>query len=54
MATRQRKPYTPSSRSQSYIDYREALTTSQPYKPLLEAKPKKAGPIRIPQLTAVL
>ncbi|MES2614319.1 MAG: 50S ribosomal protein L2 [Bdellovibrionota bacterium] len=43
MATRQRKPYTPTSRSQSYIDYREALTTDTPYKPLLAAKPKQAG-----------
>lgn len=43
MATRQRKPYTASTRQQSYIDYREALTTSTPYKPLLVAKPNKAG-----------
>jgi large subunit ribosomal protein L2 len=43
MATKQRKPYTASSRGQSYIDYREALTTDTPYKPLLAAKPKKAG-----------
>ena len=43
MATRQRKPYTASSRSQSYIDYREALTTNTPYKALLAPKPKKAG-----------
>lgn len=43
MATRQRKPYTASSRSQSYIDYREVLTTDKPYKPLLASKPKQAG-----------
>jgi len=43
MATRQRKPYTASSRSQSYIDYREVLTTDTPYKPLLAPNPKKAG-----------
>ncbi len=43
MATRQRKPYTASTRFQSFINYSEALTTDEPYKPLLEAKPKKAG-----------
>ena len=43
MAIKQRKPYTASSRSQSYIDYRTVLTTDTPYKPLLEAKPKNAG-----------
>jgi large subunit ribosomal protein L2 len=43
MATRQRKPYTASSRTQSYIDYRSVLTTDTPYKPLLVPNPKKAG-----------
>ncbi len=40
---RQRKPYTPTSRFQSYIDYSKVLTTSEPCKQLLEALPRKAG-----------
>ena len=43
MGTRQLKPYTASSRSVSYIDYRDALTTSTPYKPLLVPNHRKAG-----------
>ena len=43
MGTRQRKPYTASSRGMSFIDYREVLTTSTPYKPLLAPNPRKAG-----------
>lgn len=43
MGTRQRKPYTATTRNQSYIDYREVLTTDTPYKPLLAPKPHKAG-----------
>ena len=43
MTIRQLKPRTATTRTQSYINYREVLTTSTPYKPLLEAKPKQAG-----------
>lgn len=43
MAIRQMRPYTATTRFQSYIKYREVLTTSEPYKGLLEALPKKAG-----------
>jgi large subunit ribosomal protein L2 len=43
MSVRQLKPYTSTTRFQSYINYREVLTTSEPYKPLLAPKPKKAG-----------
>jgi large subunit ribosomal protein L2 len=43
MGTRQLKPYTSTTRNQSYINYREVLTTDTPYKPLLVAKPKQAG-----------
>jgi large subunit ribosomal protein L2 len=43
MAIRQLKPYTATTRFQSYIKYNEVLTTSEPYKPLTEALPSKAG-----------
>jgi large subunit ribosomal protein L2 len=43
MAIKKRRPYTSTTRSQSYIDYREVLTTQEPYKPLLEANPNKGG-----------
>lgn len=43
MAIRQLRPYTATSRSQTYIKYRDVITTSEPYKPLLEALPKKGG-----------
>lgn len=43
MGTRQLKPYTATSRNQSYINYREVLTTDTPYKPLLAPNPNKAG-----------
>jgi large subunit ribosomal protein L2 len=43
MAIRQLKPYTATSRTQSYVNYREFLTSTEPYKPLLVAKPRKAG-----------
>lgn len=43
MATRQLRPYTATSRFQSFVKYRDVLTTSEPYGPLLEANPKKAG-----------
>lgn len=43
MGIRQLRPYTPTTRTQSYINYREVLTTDIPYKPLLTAKPRKAG-----------
>jgi large subunit ribosomal protein L2 len=37
------KPYTATTRFQSYIKYREILTTDEPYKPLLETLPHKGG-----------
>ncbi len=40
---RQLKPYTSTSRFQSYVSYSKVLTTDTPYKPLLEANPNKAG-----------
>ena len=43
MAIRQLKPYTSTTREQSYINYRDVLTTSEPYKALLAAKHSKAG-----------
>ncbi len=43
MAPRQLKPYTSTTRSQSYINYRDVLTTSTPYKPLLVPNPRKGG-----------
>ncbi len=43
MGIRQLRPYTATTRTQSYINYREVLTTDTPYKPLLVAKPRKAG-----------
>ncbi|APJ04499.1 50S ribosomal protein L2 [Silvanigrella aquatica] len=43
MGIRQLRPYTATTRTQSYINYREVLTTDTPYKPLLAAKPRKAG-----------
>jgi len=42
MGVNKRKPYTATTRFQSYIDY-SVLSTNEPYKPLLEALPKKAG-----------
>jgi large subunit ribosomal protein L2 len=43
MSIRQMKPYTATTRFQSYIKYREILTTDEPYKPLLETLPHKGG-----------
>ncbi len=43
MGIRQLRPYTATTRTQSYINYREVLTTDTPYKPLLAPKPRKAG-----------
>lgn len=43
MALRQRRPYTATTRFQSFVDYRQVITTSEPYKPLLEVCPKKGG-----------
>lgn len=43
MAIRQLRPYTATTRSQTYIKYRDVLTTNEPYKGLLEALPGKAG-----------
>ena len=43
MGIRQLKPYTATTRFQSYINYREVLTTNEPYKPLLETNPHKGG-----------
>ena len=43
MAIKQCKPRTATTRFQSYVRYRDVLTTSTPYKPLLEALSKKAG-----------
>lgn len=43
MGIKKRRPYTATTRSQSYIDYREVLTTQEPYKPLLEAKRSQGG-----------
>jgi len=43
MSVRQLKPYTATTRFQSYINYREVLTTDEPYRPLLEANPHKGG-----------
>ena len=43
MGIRQLKPYTATTRAQSYVNYRDVLTTSTPYAPLLAAKPRKAG-----------
>lgn len=40
---RQLRPYTATTRAQSFINYREVLTTDEPYRPLLEANPHKAG-----------
>lgn len=42
-STRQLRPYTATTRFQSFINYREVLTTDEPYRPLLEANPHKAG-----------
>lgn len=42
-STRQLRPYTATTRFQSFINYREVLTTDEPYRPLLEANPNKAG-----------
>lgn len=39
----QRRPYTATTRFQSYVKYRDVLTTDTPYEPLLEALPRKAG-----------
>ncbi|MCA2959780.1 MAG: 50S ribosomal protein L2 [Silvanigrellales bacterium] len=43
MPIRQMRPYTATTRFQSYIKYREVLTTDEPYKPLLEKNPHKGG-----------
>lgn len=43
MGLMQRRPYTATSRFQSYVKYRDVLTTDEPYAPLLEANPHKAG-----------
>ncbi len=43
MAVRQMKPYTATTRFQSYVRYRDVLSGSAPYKPLLERKPNKGG-----------
>lgn len=43
MGTRKLRPYTSTTRTQSYVDYKDALSSSKPYKPLLVAKPRKAG-----------
>ena len=43
MSIRQLKPYTSTTRSQSYVNYGEFLTRSSPYKSLLRAQSQKAG-----------
>jgi large subunit ribosomal protein L2 len=43
MGIRQLKPYTATTRTQSYIDYRKVLGGDGPYKPLLAPKNRKAG-----------
>lgn len=43
MGVRQLKAYTPTTRFQTFVDYRSVLTTDEPYWPLTEAKPRKAG-----------
>lgn len=43
MALKQRRPYTATTRFQSFVNYRDVLTTDEPYKPLLEPLPKKGG-----------
>lgn len=43
MSVRQLKPYTPATRNQSYVNYKEALSTQDPYKKLLAKKTKKGG-----------
>ena len=43
MSIRQLKPYTATTRKQSYIKYNEVLSGTEPYKKLLEKKVQKAG-----------
>lgn len=43
MGVRQLKAYTPTTRFQSYVDYRSVVTTDEPFKALTEPKPKQAG-----------
>lgn len=43
MSIRQIRPTNAGSRFQTYINYREVLSGHEPYKPLLEPLPKKAG-----------
>lgn len=40
---KQLRPYTATTRFQSYVSYSEVLTTDKPYKPLLVPNPNKAG-----------
>lgn len=43
MSIRQLRPYTATTRSQTYINYREILTTNKPYKALTESLPGNGG-----------
>lgn len=43
MSIRQLRPYTSTTRFQSFINYREVLSKTEPCKALLEPKPNKAG-----------
>jgi large subunit ribosomal protein L2 len=43
MSVRQLKPYTATTRAQSYVNYSEVLSGHEPYKKLLEALPKHGG-----------
>jgi large subunit ribosomal protein L2 len=43
MALKQLKPYTSTTRQQSYVNYKEVLSDHEPYKKLLEKKSEKAG-----------
>jgi large subunit ribosomal protein L2 len=43
MSVRQLKPYTATTRMQSYVNYKEVLSGHEPYKKLLESLPKHGG-----------